>query len=164
MSEGKKISLPPEKYDVRLHQRPGGDIADKIVEIARLLTPTWFTPDVPDDTRRDLLFQDALCVWQGNTIISFLVFTSWDGSLHITLFGTAPVHRGKGWGSLLVTHFFEHAKSIGSRQIKVLTVPPDVKPQYTETLRFYLNHGFVTNRRISNLWQHDALELFKSLD
>jgi len=94
------------EYILHLYQRPNFPIIAEILEIVNLLTPEWFTPNVPDDTRRDLLFQDVLCLRQDGKLVAFLVFTSWDGSLHITLMGTHPDYRGKGLGFMRMHPFF----------------------------------------------------------
>ena len=49
-----------EDYTIEMHSRPKGVIRDEIVSIAQELTTEWFTSNVPDDTFRDLLFQDVL--------------------------------------------------------------------------------------------------------
>ena len=148
---------------VEHHCRPEPQIVKEIIAIARLLSGTWFTANVPEDTRKDLLFQDALCYRHAGRILSFLVFTSWDGSLHITLMGTHPEHRGKGYGSILLQRLVEHAASLGFERLVALTVPPEVNPHFQETLRFYAKHGFVLTKRYIELWEDGALELVKTL-
>ena len=148
---------------IQLHQRPSGYIADAIIEIARLLTDRWFTANVPEDTGRDLLFQDAYCLYEDGQLRSFLVFTSWDGSLHITLLGTHPQHHGRGFGSLLLERLLQHAARLGFDRVVALTVPADVKPAYQPTITFYRKHGFVQTRRYQELWENGAVELVKVL-
>ena len=152
-----------KNYNVQLYQRPTGYVADAIVNLAQLLSPMWFTPDVPEDTRRDLLFQDALCLWQGSQLVSCLVFTSWDGCLHISLFATHPDYRNQGWGTILLNQFCDHARQLGFAKIALFTVPPDTKPAYEDTVRFYQERGFTLTKRISNLWDSGAIELVRSL-
>ena len=154
-----------KNYVIQLIQRPTDYLADEIVNLVRLLSPEWFTPDVPEDTRRDLLFQDAFYLRRDdNLLLSCLVFTCWDGSLNITLFATHPDYRGQGWGSILMHHFANYARQIGFRQIVVLTVPPDTKPVYQATLQFYEKHSFVLTKRIENLWGSGTLKLVKTLE
>ena len=153
-----------KNYHIQLYQRPAVDTVDAIVNLTRLLSPIWFTPNVPEDTRRDLLFHDALCLWQDESLISCLVFTSWNGCLHISLFATHPDYQKQGWGTILLNHFYNHVKQLRFSKIYVLTVPPDVKPIYEETLRFYKKHGFVVEKRYTDLWEHDVIELIKTLD
>jgi GNAT superfamily N-acetyltransferase len=153
-----------KNYHVQFYQRPSGDIADAIVNLTQLLSPIWFTPNVPEDTRRDLLFHDSLCLWQNNRLISCLVFTSWNGCLHISLLATHPDYRKQGIGTRLLNHFSGYAKKLGFTEIYVLTVPPDIKPVYEETVRFYLQNGFILKKRYPDLWEHDAIELVKSLE
>jgi ribosomal protein S18 acetylase RimI-like enzyme len=145
------------------YQRPCGPIADEIVRIAELLTEHWFTLNVPEDTRRDLLFHDALCLIEGGRVRSFLVFTSRDGRLEITLIGTDPACRGRGYGSLLMERFLQHGRDLGYEQVVAMTVPPEVKPAYAATVAFYKKHGFVEARRYTELWESGALELVRDL-
>ena len=148
---------------IQLHQRPRGQIADEIVELVDLLTDQWFTRNVPEDTRRDLLFQDVLCLYENCQLRSLLVFTSWDGTIHITLMGTRPEHRRQGYGSVLLKRFLEHIRQLGFEKVAVLTVPDDVKPQYRATSAFYRKHGFIETRRYTELWENGAIELVKVL-
>jgi GNAT superfamily N-acetyltransferase len=148
---------------IALHARPAGRVAEAIVDIARLLTPEWFTPNVPDDIRRDLAFHDALCLWRGEQLVSFLVFTSLDGALNITLMGARPSDRGRGYGSALMERFFEHARALRYERVVAMTVPPDVKPAYAATVQFYQRHGFVITRRYNELWESGAIELTRRL-
>ena len=148
---------------VRLHRRPGGAAAKEIVRIARMLVGPWFTANVPADTKRDLLFQEALCLYLDGRLRSFLVFTSWDGSLHITLMATHPKYRRRGFGSRQMERLLHHAARIGFQQVVALTVPPDVKPGYAETVAFYNKHGFVESRRYADLWENDALAMVRTL-
>ncbi len=152
-----------DRVRLQLHPRPSGAVAEEIVGLAELLVGRWFTPNVPADTRRDLLFQDALCLYEDGALRSFLVFTSWDGSLHITLMGTHPDHRGRGLGSRLLDRFLEHAAALGFPRVVALTVPPEAKPAYAETVAFYKKHGFVEGRRYRDLWEHGAIELVRQL-
>lgn len=149
---------------IEFHQRPTGDVADEVVCIARLLTDGWFTDDVPEGTRRDLMFQDLICLRVGERIASFIVFTSWEGSIHITLMGTHPDCRGKGLGSQLIRHLFYHVKQLGFDRIVALTVPLDVKPAYEPTVKFYEKNGFILTRRFTELWGSGAIEFVKDLE
>jgi ribosomal protein S18 acetylase RimI-like enzyme len=146
---------------IRLYHRPSGRVVDEIVGIASLLAGEWFTANVPGDTRRDLLFQDAFCLYETGQLRSFLVFTGWDGGLHITLMGTHPGCRRQGYGSRLMERFLQHAQEMGFDRVVALTVPPDVKPAYQATIAFYTKHGFVETRRYRELWEQGAVELVK---
>ena len=151
-------------YKIQLYQRPEKAAIKQIVEIAKLLTDKWFTSNVPGDIEKDLLFHDALCLLsQEGRLVSFLVFTSLDGSINITLMGTHPDFMGKGYGSILMNHFFEYVKSLKFHRIVAFTVPPDTKPSYDSTLKFYLKHGFEIKKRYYELWEYGAIELVKDL-
>lgn len=149
--------------EVQLFSRPPKEIIEQIVEIARLLTEKWFTANVPDDIAKDLLFHDALCLFRQGKIVSFLVFTSLDGAINITLLGTHPDFRAQGLGSILMNHLFEHVKRLGFDRVVAFTVPPDVKPSYTPTVQFYQKHGFTLRKRYDNLWESGAIELVREL-
>ena len=157
--------LTPGAEVIELHQRPGGRgrVGEAIVGIARLLTCEWFTPNVPGDIQRDLAFHDVLCLCHDGQLVAFLVFTSLDGALNITLMGTHPAHRGHGYGSILMERFFDHARALGYDRVVAMTVPPDTKPAYAATVRFYQRHGFVIARRYNELWESGALELVRAL-
>jgi ribosomal protein S18 acetylase RimI-like enzyme len=151
-------------YEIQLYQRPGKDIIKQIVDIARLLTEKWFTSNVPGDIEKDLLFHDALClINEERKIISFLVFTSLDGSINISLMGTHPDFRGEGYGSILMNHLFIYVKKIGFNRVVAFTVPPDTKPSYESTVKFYGKHGFEIKKHYTELWESGAIELVKEL-
>ena len=145
--------------NIRLCQRPSGHVASEIVEIATLLTEHWFTSNVPDDTRYDLLFQDAFCLYDDDQLRAFLMFTSLDGSINITLMGTHPSYRRHGYGSMLINRLVQHATNLGFSKIVAMTVPADVKPAYQTTIAFYKKHGFVETKRYEELWENGAIEL-----
>jgi GNAT superfamily N-acetyltransferase len=155
-------------YSIQLYQRPNANlpnkqIVDGIYEIAKSLTSRWFTANVPDDTLQDLKFHDVLCLHKNQEILSFLVFTSRDGMLDISLFGTREELQGQGLGSKLIERFFSHARGLGFKTVSVMTVPADVKPAYGPTIRFYEKHGFIIAKRANELWENGALLLFKNL-
>ena len=148
---------------IEIHSRPTGPAADEIVSIVRDLTGEWFTPDVAPATRRDLLFQDVVCVRQDGRIRAFIMFTSHDGAILITLMGTSRQCRGRGFGSALMDRLASHAKELGFGEIVTFTVPPAAKPAYQATVGFYQKRGFRVVREYAELWQSGALELRKPL-
>jgi GNAT superfamily N-acetyltransferase len=146
-----------------VHLRPSGAVRDEIVSIARDLTSRWFTRNVPDDTYRDLGFQDVLVLKVAGRIISFIMYTCLDGTIQISLMGTRLESMGKGYGSKLMKEFFRHIKTLGFDRIMVYTVPPDKKPAYMSTLSFYQKHGFRITRRYEELWESGAIQLVYDL-
>ena len=152
-----------QNYIIEMHSRPDGAIRDEIVSIAQELTAEWFTSNVPDDTFRDLLFQDVLILRRATKIESFIMYTCLDGIIQLSLMGTRIESREKGVGSILIEAFFNHIKEMGFKQIMVYTVPPDTKPAYYSTVRFYQKHGFKILRRYNELWENGALQLIKDL-
>ena len=135
-----------------------------IIDIIDLLTPRWFTENVLEDTRKDLNFQDTACLAIEQKIVSFIMFTSWEGTLYITLMATHPDYQNQGYGSELVSVFFEHARTIEFKEIKLLTVPQEVKPIYETTISFYKRHGFYISKRFTEIWGSGAIELTKILE
>lgn len=149
--------------EIEIHQRPSGVIRDEIVSIAQELTASWFTPNVPSDTYYDLGFQDVMILKENGRIVSFIMFTCLDGTIQLSLMGTRLDSRSRGFGSILITRFCEHIKSLGFNRIMVYTVPPDTKPAYSTTLCFYQKHGFRITRRFEELWESGAIQLVKDL-
>jgi ribosomal protein S18 acetylase RimI-like enzyme len=155
-------------YSIQLYQRPNAkprntEIVEGIYDIAKSLTSKWFTVNVPDDTLRDLMFHDVLCLQRDKKILSFLMFTSRDGMMDITLFGTRLEYQRQGLGSKLIEHFFNYARGLGFETATAMTVPEDVKPAYGSTMRFYKKHGFKLVKRYNELWESGALLLVKKL-
>ena len=150
-------------YDIFVYSRPSTHISRQIVEIASLLTAEWFTANVPEDISRDLLYQDAVCLCVEGRVVCFLQFTCMDGAMHINLMGTHPDYRGQGYGTVLLRYFFRYVKSLGMDSVKLYTVPPDTKPAYLPTLRFYERNGFRIVKRYDELWESGAIEMVKEL-
>lgn len=148
---------------IEVHRRPSGAVREEIVNIAWDLTSRWFTRNVPDDTYRDLGFQDVLVLKEAGRIISFIMYTCLDGTIQISLMGTRLEAMGKGYGSTLMEEFCRHIKTLGFDRIMVYTVPPDKKPAYTSTLSFYQKHGFKITRRYDELWESGAIQLVREL-
>jgi ribosomal protein S18 acetylase RimI-like enzyme len=144
---------------ILLFRRPEEAVITDLLSIIDLLTPSWFSENVVEDTRKDLYFQDAICLTVDGRIVSFIIFTSWEGNLYITLMATHPEYQHQGYGSVLLLSFFEHAGNIGFKEIKLLTVPPEVKPNYESTISFYQRHGFYTSKSFREIWGSGALEL-----
>jgi ribosomal protein S18 acetylase RimI-like enzyme len=152
---------------INLYERPariGNPIVQKINQIISSLTGVWFTEDVAEDTCKDLIFQDLLCTESDGQVTSFLVFTSVEGSISISLMGTDPRYHRKGFGSILLLHLFEHVKQMGFNKIVALTVPPSSKPSYQQTVEFYEKHGFSLEKEYTELWQSGTIQLVKFLN
>jgi len=143
--------------------RPDGLIKDQILKIVQDLTPYWFTENVLHDTANDLLFQDVVYLVENDKIISFIIFTCWDGSIYITLMGTDPGYKNHGYGTILINSFFERVKSLGFNKIKLLTVPAETKPHYAQTIKFYEKNGFFATKRFNEIWESGALLLEKEI-
>ena len=151
------------KMEIEILSRPTGSTADEILSIVGDLTGEWFTPDVAPATRHDLLFQDVVYGKQNGRIRAFIMFTSHDGAILITLMGTHPDWRGRGFGTSLMDRLVTHAKALGFCEIVTFTVPPASKLAYRATVNFYEKRGFAVAKKYSELWQSGAWELRKSL-
>jgi ribosomal protein S18 acetylase RimI-like enzyme len=157
-----------KEYQIQLYRRPNAEPPDTVIvegiyDIAKSLTARWFTANVPGDTLRDLKYHDVFCLHRNLEMSSFLVFTSWDGMLHISLMGTRLELQRQGLGSKLMEHFLRYARELGFENAAVMTVPEEVKPAYGPTIRFYQKHGFKIVKRSNELWENGALLLVKKL-
>ncbi|QNU66218.1 GNAT family N-acetyltransferase [Ruminiclostridium herbifermentans] len=109
-------------YKIKHYKRPKQELVKQIVDTAKCLTTEWFTPDVLDEIKRDLLFHDVICIDVRGEVLSFLIFTSWEGAIQITLMGTKLDYRGKGLGSKLIEYLFVYVKKLGFNRVSLLTV------------------------------------------
>lgn len=142
-----------------VEKEPSADTIAQIVAIAEDYTADFFTPNVPSDTRSDLGFQRAAYLKEGDSIVSFLVFTCLDGCPHITLFATQRARAGQGHGSALLRHFMRHVESLGFRRIELMTVLPQAKPVYAATVAFYRRNGFAITHVYPDMWEHGAVAM-----
>lgn len=145
-----------------IEKEPTQDTIDQIVAIALDYTADYFTENVPDDTRNDLLFQRVACLKDGNEIVSFIVFTCLDGCPHITLLATKRAYTGQGYGKLTMQQFVSHVDEMGFRCIEVMTVMPESKPVYFSTVQFYKSVGFIITNIYPFLWESGAIKLKKA--
>lgn len=150
--------------ECRMEKEPCQDTVNQIIEIATDYTQDYFTNNVPEDTRLDLQFHRVLYLKSENDIISFIVFTCLDGTPQIMLMATKRKYVSKGYGKICMQYFTEHIKSLGFKDIDVMTVPPQTKPVYASTLKFYRNSGFIIVKEYSELWESGAIKLRKSFD
>jgi len=138
-------------------------ISNEIIILTEELTSKWFTHNVPEDTQRDLYFQDVYYIKKCGRVESFLIYTGWDGSLYITLFGTRESSQNKGYGKTLLTALEKEAARKKYSQIYTLTVPPEKKESYRRTLDFYLKNGFTVKKEYKELWESGAILLSKKI-
>lgn len=152
---------------IKLYQRPeltDPGIAGRIVEIAQELAGEWFTSDVPEGVKMDLMFQDAFCFEVDGLVVSFIMFTSCDGAINLSIAGTRLSERGRGYCSRLMEHLVGHVSGLGFTRMEVFTVSPEQKPCYRETIRFYEKHGFVFEREYRDIWKSGpALKFVRNL-
>jgi ribosomal protein S18 acetylase RimI-like enzyme len=152
---------------IEIIARPQGPEVAQILAIVDQLSAAFFTDDVLPATRFDLLFQDVVCAKTHDKphgeVRAFIMFTSLDGAIHLSLMGVHPQCRRQGYGTALIRHLELHALELGFDQLVVFTVPPDKKPAFQSTMNFYLKCGFRLTKRYTELWQSGALELRKKL-
>lgn len=150
--------------EIKLYKRPGiFPLVDKLRKIITELTPKWFTENVLEDTVKDLSYQDLLCLYHNSELVSFLIFTSWDGAIHITLMATKPGYQHNGLGSQLINYLCSLVKKEGFQKIVVLTVPEESKSCYKETIAFYEKNQFKKEKIYHELWESGAIKLVRNL-
>ncbi len=135
---------------------------DSIYKIVQDYTSDYFTHNLPDDTKNDLMFQQVIYLENNNEIATFIIFTCWDGSPHITLMATKREFSGKGLGKRLILHLVSYLTELGFNRIELLTVPPKVKPVYKNTIAFYESVGFTIEKEYSQLWEAGAVKMIKT--
>ena len=145
-----------------VEKEPTQETIQQVVAIAQDYTQDYFTANVPDDTKSDLLFQRVAYLKMEEVIVSFIVFTCLDGFPHITLLATKREYSGKGYGKILMQHFVSYVSEMGFSDIEVMTVWPEAKPVYFNTLRFYESVGFSVVGTYPYLWESGAIKLKKS--
>ncbi|WNQ10690.1 GNAT family N-acetyltransferase [Paenibacillus aurantius] len=154
-------------FSINLYERParsGHPVVHKITTLIHSLTGEWFTEDVGQDACKDLMFQNVLCAERDGHLAAFLMFTSTEGTIAISLMAVDPAFHRKGFGSSLLLYLFEHVRQMGFTRIVALTVPPRVKPAYQRTVDFYERHGFSRGKEYTELWLSGALQLVKNLE
>ncbi|MDR0272350.1 MAG: GNAT family N-acetyltransferase [Clostridiales bacterium] len=147
---------------INFEKEPSQDTIEQIAKIAEDYTRDFFTDNIPEDTRRDLQFQRAVYLKDDCEIISFIVFTCWDGSPHITLMATKRNHLRRGCAKMLMEFFVEHVSSLGFNSIELLTVLPQTNPVYYSTIAFYEKLGFIIEKEFPCLWETGAIKLKKT--
>ena len=125
---------------------------EQIYFIAKDYTKDYFSENFPDDMRIDMQFQRAIFLKNGTEIISCIVFTCLDGSLHITLMATKRAYSNMGYGKLLMQHFVNYASEFGINSIELYTCSQQTKPINISTIRFYEKAGFLVDRVCKDLW------------
>ncbi|MDF2542411.1 MAG: Acetyltransferase domain [Herbinix sp.] len=145
-----------------IEKQANQNIINSIYKIALDYTGDYFTINLPEDTKNDLVFQHVMYLECNNDIASFIIFTCWDGSPHITLMATQRESCGKGYGKELMKHFVIYLTELGFNRIELFTVPPDTKPIYKNTVAFYERMGFEIEKVYSQLWETGALKMIKT--
>lgn len=148
--------------NIVLEKQASQDTIESICEIAQDYTRDYFTLNVPDDTKNDLIFQQVMYLVNNNEVVSFIVFTCWDGSPNITLMATKRECSGEGYGKTLIQHLVTYLTELGFNRIELFTVPPEVKPVYKNTVAFYERAGFKIEKVYSQLWESGAVKMVKT--
>lgn len=151
-------------YEINLYKRPKEEIVNRIKEISESLPKKSFFENIPANIENDLKFQDTICLCIDDKIVAFIVFTSFNASIHITYMGIDNKYLDKGYEVALLKYFCTYVKSIGFESIKVLTVPPEVENSFQKIVDFYTSNGFIIRKRYFELWESGALELIKILE
>jgi ribosomal protein S18 acetylase RimI-like enzyme len=154
------------KSNIKLYRQPNAEprnkkIVEGIIAITKSLVGKWFSDNMPDEAFHNLQFHNALCITKEKEVVSFLLYTFWDGKIYISLMATRLDLQGKGLGSQLIERFFSEAQKLGYQNVSVFTIPEDVNPKYSGTIHFYEKHGFKIIKRYTELWREAALLLEK---
>lgn len=115
-----------------------------IKHIIKSLHPEWFTEEALENIPRDILFARCYVAERNNKILGFISVHSHDGKPMLGWLGIEKKLRGKGIGRLLLEQVERDLIKFGYKDLRVETVGecvPKYEP-YTETLSFYLSHGF----------------------
>ncbi|QQO10368.1 GNAT family N-acetyltransferase [Breznakiella homolactica] len=150
----------------KLYKRPGHKkkIISEIVQIINELTGTWFTKEIPELVPYDLYFQDLFVLLDKKKIQSFIIFSSFDGNIVITLMATRLESRSYGYGTKLYKEFEKYIRKIKFKRIMVQTVPEESNSNYKSTISFYKKQGFEVIKMYKELWESGAIELEKVLN
>ena len=145
--------------DFTVEKEISQDVINQIYLIAKDYTKDYFTKNFPDDMRIDMQFQRAALLKNGSEVISCIVFTCLDGSLHITLMATKRDYNNKGYGKLLMKHFVAYASELGINSIELFTFSKQTKPINISTINFYEKVGFKIEKVCKDLWGNGTIVL-----
>jgi Acetyltransferases len=134
-------------------------VIDEVYNLAKEYTKDFFTANFPDDMRVDMEFQRALYISEEGRIVSCIVYTCLDGSIHITMMLTDCRCAGKGYGTKLMTEFEKHVSKYGIQSIELYTFSPETRPVYSSTIEFYEKNGFKIVGKHKDLWEKGAVTL-----
>lgn len=129
-----------DEHQICIYSRPGEDIVNELIEIARDSYPTQ--DDVYRNIRRDLKYQDVILIKNDDEIKGYLVFTSIDGNAEITFCAMKRKYQKAGVGKLLLRSFLAHMRLSGFDRIIVDYDTPDKAKQLKGLNDFYVNLGF----------------------
>ena len=138
--------------DIVIENEISQDSINQVYLIVKDYTKDYFTKDFPENMRIDMQFQRAVLLKNGSEVVSCIVFTCLDGSLHITLMATKRDYNNKGYGKMLMKHFVTHASELGINSIELFTFSQQTKLVNISTINFYKNVGFKIEREIKDLW------------
>jgi len=126
---------------------------DEIYDLAKDYTKDFFTAGFPDDMRVDMEFQRAFYLSDCGRVVSCIIYTCLDGSIHITMMLTDRRFAGKGYGTKLMTEFEKHVSEYGIRSIELYTFSHETRPVYLQTISFYEKSGFKIIKEHKDLWE-----------
>jgi GNAT superfamily N-acetyltransferase len=126
---------------------------EQVYLIAKDYASDYFTSGFPDDMKIDMRFQSALLLVNGSEIVSCIIYTCLDGSLHITMMATKRKYSGKGYGKQLMNFFIDHARGFSLKSVELYTFSPKSKPLYKTTVKFYEGCGFKIIAEHMDLWE-----------
>ena len=134
-------------------------VINEIYDLAKEYTKDYFTANFPDDMRIDMNFQRVFYLSEKGRIVSCIVYTCLDGSIHITMMLTDRSYAGKGYGTRLMAEFVKHVSEYGIRSIELYTFSLKTKPVYSSTIAFYERNGFQIVNEHRDLWEKGTITL-----
>ena len=132
---------------------------DEICSLAKEYTKDFFTTNYPDDMCVDMKFQRVFYMLEKGRIVSCIVYTCLDGSIHITMMLTDRFCVGKGYGTKLMSEFVKHVGEYGIKSIELYTFSPQTRPVYSSTVAFYEKNGFKIMKEHNDLWESGTVTL-----
>ncbi|WP_213456590.1 GNAT family N-acetyltransferase [Rhizomonospora bruguierae] len=107
--------------------------------------PDFFTSEVCDKIRHDLVIHDSWVITEGSSVCGFaIVARRTPAAAEILWAAIAPNRRNQGIGTTLIAHILDKLRDSGTTVVEVKTLDPSAGyPPYAATYRFWTTRGFI---------------------